>query len=244
MKKKNFLVFLLAVFAVCANPGGVNGQGFGEWSEPVNMGWPINSKYVDSAAVLTPDGLTLFFTSNRPGGSGNEDLWVAGRRDVNSPWSLPVNLGPATNSGGLDRLRSVTADGHILLFQSDRKGGEGGNDLWVVYRENTNDNLGWQAPVNMGSVINTNAEEVAANYLFESLGTSSKLFFSTGRPDMGLGSADIYTSEITLAATFGPPVNVAELNSPYRDTCFWVRDDGLEIIFSSSRAAMRRAIRS
>ncbi|NOT47533.1 MAG: hypothetical protein HOP17_07255 [Acidobacteria bacterium] len=238
MYKNSLAILFLIVLSVCVFPGSSNGYQFGEWSAPVNLGPPINSKFVDSAAVLTEDGLNLFFTSTRPGGSGNEDLWVASRSSVNSPWGQPVNLGSSINAGGLDRLRSITPDGHILLFQSDRAGGVGGNDIWASYRESTKDNFGWQPPVNMGSVINTNSEEVAANYLFESLGTSSKLFFSTARPDMGLGNADIYTSEITPAGTFGPPVNVRELNSPYRDTCFWVRDDGLEIIFSSSRAAM------
>jgi hypothetical protein len=212
------------------------GKAYSEWSTPTNLGPPINSPTNDNSAVLSKNGLTLYFSSDRSG-SGGEDIFVAKRRHKNAPWEEPVNLGAVVNSASMDRLRSISPDGRILLFQSTRpQGSFGGSDIWVSTRRRTNDDFAWSEPVNLGAVINTSTNEVAANYLFGNQGRNHKLFFSSGRPG-GIGDADIYVSEIPFGGSFGAPVNILELNSPFNEACFWVRDDGLEIIFSSTRAA-------
>ncbi len=107
-----------------------------KWSEPVSLDI-LNSPDSESGASLTADGLTLFFHSDRPGGFGGYDLYVATRetRDVN--WSPPVNLGPAINTQYGDMCARLSFDGHTLYFceypLSDvRPGGMGGGDLWQV----------------------------------------------------------------------------------------------------------------
>jgi WD40 repeat protein len=82
-------------------------------------------------------------------------------------------------------------------------------------------------------VINTEYNEVAAKYLFDDRHRNGNLFFSSGRPG-GFGGPDIYESEITDSG-FASPINIIELNTAAIETCFWVRGDGLEIIFSSNR---------
>src|SRR5690242_3415474 len=57
-----------------------------EWSEPVNLGAPINTAAIESAPALSADGLTLYFASDRPGGFGGTDLWVSHRATPESPW--------------------------------------------------------------------------------------------------------------------------------------------------------------
>ena len=52
---------------------------FGAWSEPINVGPPINTEYNDTYPILTADGLTIYFTSDRPGGLGGDDIWVSRR---------------------------------------------------------------------------------------------------------------------------------------------------------------------
>jgi hypothetical protein len=130
-------------------------------------------------------------------------------------------------------MRSITSDGRVILFQSDRTGGSGGTDIWAISRRNPNDDFGWSEPVNLGPVINTGSNELAAKYLFEDRGLNGKLFFSSGRGG-GVGGPDIYESAITDSG-FAAPINVFELNSPSFEVCFWVRDDGLEIVFTSNR---------
>jgi len=65
------------------------------------------------------DGLTLFFGSTRPGGHGDEDLWLTTRESRGESWGPPVNLGSIVNSSHSDGAPNISADGLILFFQSD-----------------------------------------------------------------------------------------------------------------------------
>jgi hypothetical protein len=207
---------------------------FSDWSAPVNIGAPINGPSDDNVPVLTKDENTLYFTSNRTGSiASSEDIWVSHRRNKNSRWEEPVNIGPTINTGAMERIRSITEDGRVLLFQSNRTGGSGGTDVWATVRKHINDDFSWSEPVNLGPVINTQANEVAAKYLFDERHRNGNLFFSSGRAG-GFGGPDIYESEITESG-FAPPVNIVELNTASIEACFWVRRDGLEIIFSTNR---------
>src|SRR6266550_1424612 len=74
-----------------------------EWSEPVNLGPVVNSSSNEQNATLARDGLSLCFSSNRPGGSGPLDIWVAQRActdpdDFACAWQTPANLGSPINS--------------------------------------------------------------------------------------------------------------------------------------------------
>lgn len=213
--------------------------GFSDWSPPVNIGPPINTEFDDNVPVLSRDEKTLYFTSTRmPGGYGEEDIWVSKRRNRNAPWGEPVNLGPGINTQYVDRMRSLSSDGRIILFQSNRPtGSQGGTDIWAIVRKNPNDDFGWSEPVNLGPVINTQYNEVAAKYLFNDRHRNGNLFFSSARPG-GFGGPDIYESEVTENG-FALPINIFELNTPSIETCFWVREDGLEIIFSTNRPNLK-----
>ena len=208
------------------------GPKFSDWAPVTRLPPPINSAFDDQAPVLSKNEKTLFFTSNRPGSLGpSEDIWVSTRKSKNSPWTRPVNL-EALNTPSIERLRSLTSDGRVLLFMSDRPG-SGQTDIWASVRENPNDDYGWSEPVNLGANINSESSELAARYLFANGGRTRKLFFSSNRPG-GFGGPDIYESTIGPNG-FEPSVNIFELNSPSVETCFWVRDDGLELIFISNR---------
>jgi hypothetical protein len=235
MTKQTFvLIFALLLLTATSEAQVRKGQRFTNWEPVVHLPAPINSEFDDHAPVLSKDEKTLYFSSNRTGSVGDsEDIWVSTRKTRNSPWREPVNLGPTINTPAMERVRSFTADGRVLLFQSDRGGGQGQTDIWAVVRRNVNDDSDWSAPVNLGPTINTSATELAANYLFADAGRVKKLFFSSSKVG-GFGGPDIYESSITDLG-FDLPVNVFELNTPSIETCFWVRDDGLEILFSSNR---------
>ena len=87
------------------------------WSEPRALD-TINSEGDDLDPVLSSDGGVLYFCSNRPGGSGDYDLWESHR--VAGSWDTPVNLGNAINSRGNDFGPTLTPDNAILYFASDR----------------------------------------------------------------------------------------------------------------------------
>src|SRR4029450_10758234 len=86
-------------------------QQFSEWSEPVNLGPTINSSFADFGSAISKNGLSLYFSSSRPGGYGANDIWVAQRAKVNAPWGPPVNLGPEINTSSSDFLPNFSPDG-------------------------------------------------------------------------------------------------------------------------------------
>src|SRR5262245_42689283 len=70
---------------------------FGPWSAPVRLDAPVNTPASDQHPALSPDGLSLYITSTRPGGFGSTDLWVCHRATGNSPWGPATNLGMTIN---------------------------------------------------------------------------------------------------------------------------------------------------
>ena len=76
------------------------------------------------------------FYSNRPGGVGSTDLWVATRDTLGQVWSTPVNLGATVNSASTDFHPAMSSDGRELYFASERPGGLGLADLYVTRRTN------------------------------------------------------------------------------------------------------------
>ncbi|MHC4586499.1 MAG: hypothetical protein ACYS3N_18360, partial [Planctomycetota bacterium] len=81
---------------------------------------------------ISADGLLLFFGSNRPGGYGSWDLYVAKRTTTKDPWSSPMNLGSIVNSTAGEDGPEISADGSTLYFHSNRPGGYGSWDIWQV----------------------------------------------------------------------------------------------------------------
>ena len=233
MKRSSILCLILGFVTPLTTLSSQRAE-FGPWSIPMNAGLVINSERDDAAPVVIDHGRTIYFSSNRTGSiKGSEDIWVATRKHERAEWSAPRPVS-ILNTSSVERLRSISPDGRLLVFQSNRDGGLGGFDIWVSTRKNKNDDSGWSAPVNLGTLINSDSNEIAGNYVFGSRG--QELFISSSRSDIGgLGEGDIYVSEIPEGRQFGPLVNVTELNSPFVETCFWVRQDSLEIIFSSTR---------
>src|SRR5207249_6256786 len=69
------------------------------WSAPVHLGAVINSTAADQQPAISPDGLSLYFTSNRVAGSlGGFDMYVVQRASILDSWGPPMNLGPAVNT--------------------------------------------------------------------------------------------------------------------------------------------------
>src|SRR5438093_9464692 len=117
---------------------------FGEWSLPVNAGPPLNTAYNDNYAVLSRNELTIYFTSDRPGGFGGDDLWFATRESADSPWGEPQNMGAAINTGAADSLAVLSSDEHVMYFHSTRDGGCGQGDIWTTRRQNKHSD--WEEP--------------------------------------------------------------------------------------------------
>ncbi len=203
------------------------------WSAPVNLGPVINATASDQGPALSPDGLSLYFTSNRLPSVGGFDMYVAQRASVNDPWGAPVNIGPL-NTTADEGNPAFSRDGRLLFFQSKRLPSSGGIDIWVAQRNNPHDDFGWQPAVNLGPAVNSTADDNGPAYFEDIARGTRQLYFGSTRPG-GPGAADIYVSEQMADGSFGPAMLVPELNSPLNENRPSIRHNGLEIFFQSNR---------
>jgi Tol biopolymer transport system component len=207
----------------------------GGWSVPENLGATINGPANDQQGIVSKDGLSLYFVSDRPGGAGGLDLYVAQRETVDSPWGAPANM-TSINTAGADFAPNLSIDGHLLFFASNRPGGHGLNDIWLARRANPNDDFGWGAPVNVGDGVNTTDADQAPLYLQNAEDGAQNLYFNRGVNT--LNQADIYRAAITRNGEVrGVPEKVDVLNvAGANDAAPTLSHDGKEIFFWSSRS--------
>jgi hypothetical protein len=159
------------------------------WGEPVALSSTVNSSYHEMTVSISRDGLELYFSSDRPGGQGAQDIWITTRRNLQADWASPTNLGPIVNTPEEDSCPTLSPDGLLLFLISDRPGGYGQRDIWVSTRPTRDDP--WSQCVNLGPPINTAAFDQEA-YIWPA---DSVLYFTSSRPD-GLGGLDIWQIRI------------------------------------------------
>ena len=135
--------------------------------------------------VLTANGLTMIFSSNRPGGIGGRDLWKTTRPSERKPFGPAENLGPLVNTSGDEMFPSLLADS-ILYFASNGMTGFGGLDIYCV----TLGKNGISSVKHLPRPINSSFDDFAMS--FE--GIKEKGFF-TSRRTGGKGGDDLYAYE-------------------------------------------------
>ncbi len=125
-------------FWTSTRPGGYGGNDIwtsrlvdGKWTAPENLGPNVNGPASEHAPTPTPDGHSLYVTSDRPGGFGKDDIYIT-TLGADGRWGPLVNLGPVINGSGDDRCPAWTPDLKIFLFDSTRSGGRGARDIWWV----------------------------------------------------------------------------------------------------------------
>lgn len=207
-----------------------------EWSDPVNLGPLINTSAVDANASLSADGHVLYFVSTRPGGMGQNDIWMSRRQCLACSFEAPVNLGAPINTAAVEASPSVSDDGQLLFFFSTRPGGLGGADIYVSHRVSTGaDGDVWGDPVNLGPDVNTAGPENGSYYVKVSGEGDASLYFNRPGPS---GSTDIYKVFVSHdGMPLGPAALVTELSDPAgADQKVAVRGDGHELFFASIRS--------
>ncbi|MFO8235632.1 MAG: OmpA family protein [Bacteroidales bacterium] len=147
----------------------------GEWSKPENLGSPVNTKAWESQPSISPDGKTLYFTSNRSGGEGKKDIWKSNLKD-DSTWTKPETLGDSINTREDDMAPYIHSDNQTLYFSSAGWPGMGRLDL---FKSQKIDDTGWSEPQNLGYPINTHKDEVG--FIVNSLGTTA--YYSSSRDE-------------------------------------------------------------
>ena len=102
----------------------------GRWTRPLDLGETINTKYSETTPFLSADGKTLYFSSDRPGGQGSQDIYLTRRLDDTwQHWRKPQNLGSPINTDEYDAYYSIAAKGDYAYFMSG-KGSLGKKDIF------------------------------------------------------------------------------------------------------------------
>ena len=168
------------------------------WTAPQSISSKINSSYNEGTCSVTADGNFLIFTScDAPDSQGSCDLYSAEK--VGGEWKAPKNMGTKINSSFWDSQPSLSADGRLLFFSSDRRGGLGGNDIWYAARKVDGT---WSEAKNLGAPINTPKNEISPFFFFN----NETLFFASDG-HLGFGGMDIFLSRIA-SGLFQKPENL------------------------------------
>lgn len=95
----------------------------GKWSKPQSLGSDVNTAdHMETTPFLAADGLTLYFSSDRPGGQGGNDIYSSRRLDGSwRRWSKPLNLGPKVNTPGFEGYYTVAAAGDFAYWSSNNQ---------------------------------------------------------------------------------------------------------------------------
>ncbi len=179
---------------VSPRPGGLGGGDLwvatrstknSPWFPPENLGPIVNSSAFEGGPSLSGDGLSLFFSSNRFGGSGSFDLWGTTRPNPDAAWGTPVNLGPQVNSPSGDVQPSISADGLILFFQSERAGRP---DLWYATRRSVTDEFGPASPFDIDPLGHASQADIMPDITYD----GSNIMFTSFNRTGGLGGWDLW----------------------------------------------------
>jgi|GEM_PF-394883 len=216
----------------------------GQWTVPCNIGGGVNSEYWEVDATITPDGKTMYFTSQEHRMTGKDpdvewyDIYVTHLR--NGEWTEPIPLPSVINvKDGDERAPYISSDGRTLYFSSTSHAGFGGYDLFMTKRVG-DDWSNWTTPVNLGKEINT-----VMNDLYISVpAVGSTLYFTretTGEGD-GFGGSDLFRMILPPELRPNPVVSIYgtvqnQDEEPIKSTLYWSDfDTGEQLGYSTSNA--------
>lgn len=207
----------------------------GIWGEPVIM--PFSGKYADLEPFLSKDGLSLYFSSNRPLTETDVqpkdfDIWYVERETLDAEWGDPVNLGPPVNTSHNEFYPSLAANKN-LYFTSDMNASKTKDDIlfsaWTA--------SGYAEPKILSEAINSAGHEFNAYISPE----ENYIIFTSYNRKGGFGSGDLYLSFRNEAGEWTEAVNMGEdYNSKSMDYCPFVDVRSNTLYFTSKRSAVKQ----
>jgi len=204
------------------------------WGIPQPLGLNVNSTFADNSPNLSRDEHLLFFASDRPGGSGNLDIWVSRREHTHDDfgWQPAVNLGATINTVAVDAgqayLENDEAGVPQLFLASNRLGGPGGLDIYVS-EQNADGSFGPAALVNE---LNSTLADQAPEIRYDGL----EMFIMSNRSGTR-GLADLWVStRETVFDQWSAPVNLGSVvNTAYNEGQPALSSDRQSLYFFSNR---------
>ncbi len=160
----------------------------GTWNSPRPFGKNINTSFYEGTAVLTADGETMYFVSERKGGKGQSDIWMADK--LGKDWGKPVNLGDSINTPYRETTPWITPDGKYLFFSSQGHADNmGGYDVFVSKKGRD----GFEKAVNLGVNINSETDD----FYFRMVPDSKKGHMSRVVVESGIGGHKILEIDLS-----------------------------------------------
>jgi hypothetical protein len=199
----------------------------GKWRKAINAGYPLNTNLNEGAQSISSDGRYMYFTAcDRPEGQGKCDIYYSSFDGVN--WSMPFNIGPPVNTKGWESQPSISSNGKMLFFASNRAGGEGGMDLWYsILREDGT----WCSPVNLGKKINTPGDEMSPFIHFD-----GRTLYYSSNGKTGMGGFDIFFTRMNEDTTWTESKNLGFPINTFNDEMGLIIDaTGQKAYFSTTR---------
>jgi len=153
-----------------------------DWTDPIELAKPINSKYQETSACYDYTGKTIYFVSDRPKGFGGKDIYKATQLNDGS-WGDAENLGTTINTSFDEDAIFLHPDGKTLYFSSNGENTMGGFDIFKsVYEKGK-----WSTPINLGVPINSADDDVC--FVLTANGEHG---YYTSEKIGGQGKKDIY----------------------------------------------------
>ncbi|KAA1244383.1 PD40 domain-containing protein [Aquimarina sp. RZ0] len=204
-----------------------------QWSSPQVA--PFSGQYRDLEAMFSPDGLKLFFVSNRPKSPTTQepkdhDIWYIERTNISSDWSAPMNIGTPINTDGDEFYPSIAKNGNIY-YTSTASISKGKDDILVSIRKNET----YNEPISLQETINTEGYEYNS-YIAPD---ESFLIFGGYKRKDGLGSGDLYISRKSTNGNWSDAENLTNLNSDKMDYCPYYDVNTNTLYFTSKRSDIK-----
>lgn len=206
----------------------------GEWQAPELVSF--SGKYKDLEPYLSPDGLKLYFASNRPlvkttTETKDFDIWYVTRKTRQSSWSAPINIGAPINTKYNEFFPAIAVSNN-LYFTSDRPDARGKDDIFVsVWEEEA-----YEKAMALPEAINTEGYEFNA-YIAPD---ESFIIFTGYARKNGLGSGDLYISYKTKEGNWTVAKNMGKtINSDQMDYCPFVHWSSKTMYFTSRKSLVK-----
>lgn len=200
------------------------------WSKPQVVSF--SGQFHDLEPFLSPNGLRLYFASNRPLNSNETeirdfDIWYVERKSPNDKWSKPINIGAPINTDKNEFYPAITNNNNIY-FTSDWESTKGKDDIFMSKYENGK----YNEPISLSSTINSEGYEFNA---YVSPDDSIMIYTAYNRKD-GLGSGDLYMSEKDENDRWTKSKNLgSSVNSNKMDYCPFFEPTTNTLYFTSKR---------
>lgn len=154
------------------------------WSQPEKVEIPKLESMVKGyylSAYLSNNGKVMMLAFSDKKKSNKDDIYIS-FMDRKGEWSKPESLGSDVNTAGIETTPFLASDNQTLYFASDRKGGQGGLDIWVTKRKNRFWNS-WTEPQNLGPIINSKEDD----YYYSIAANGQYAYMATKHESVGMG---------------------------------------------------------